>query len=57
MLTNGKESGRIFKLRKSGIPQTKALKNFLKKFKKGIDKGKAVWYNRQAVREDEHKGH
>ena len=48
--------------RKSGgcytphVPR-KTLKNFSKKFLKGIDKGKRVWYNRQAVREEQQEGH
>jgi hypothetical protein len=33
------------------MSQNESQKTFLKKSKKGIDKGKELWYNSQAVRE------
>ena len=38
-------------LREGDGPQRHFEKTFLKKVKKGIDKGKVLWYNIQAVRE------
>ena len=53
-LTNYKESAKIVKLSRDGDPSRILKKTFLKKsqknFKKGIDKGKMMWYNSQAVR-------